>query len=116
MFPGECDFTQFGAGDGMISILSGPGQQLHEGGDQSEGAAVPGMEQFFTPDGQFSDDIMQQLQSGQQVHIDFTSNTVTATDPASANETEQGELWFLTNRWYLSGDLELWSFRKLEFF
>ncbi|XP_075244821.1 methylosome subunit pICln-like [Convolutriloba macropyga] len=86
---GECDFTQFGAGDGMISILSGPGQQLHEGGDQSEGAAVPGMEQFFTPDGQFSDDIMQQLQSGQQVHIDFTSNTVTATDPASANETEQ---------------------------
>jgi len=80
---GECDLTEaFGAGGDSMVILAPPGQ---EGGDVSPVPAGPGMEQFFTADGQFSEDIMQQIQQGQQVHIDFTTNTMT-TSAAAATE------------------------------
>ena len=74
---------EFGSGDQAIIPLS-------HTEDIEVGAPPSGMEQFFSSDGQFSDDILRQLQAGQQVHIDFTTNTATTTPAAPEPQSNTG--------------------------
>jgi len=71
----DCDVIPEGGGDRFIP----------SGGVDNE-SMQQNMQQFFTSDGQFSAEVLQQIQSGQQVHIDFTSLRAPSNGEEPSNE------------------------------